>query len=203
MDIIKTVLERKWKLIKHTFFYDKHTELPLLFSDFQQYLKNTPELNKVVKRLSKIKVIPDNFLKRDFNLIVENEEPVGSPYRDDFNLIGRIYNAVLNEIDMQALHLENDTEINKKEIKIRKPSVKDMDTFFDIAKLPVNMYSTKKVCLKENILMIIPYLHIFAFHENFIVMVMNLRQVSYFFIHLNGLALILSLSCSQLVKTMI
>ena len=129
VNTIKTVLERKWKSIKYTFNFggQGRDELPVLFSDFQQYLKNTIELEEAVKQLSKKNIIPNNFFKRDF-IKVEQKEFMSSPYRDDIQLIGRIYIGILNEIDMQILHPVKNIEISKKEIKIHKFPVKDTGT---------------------------------------------------------------------------
>ncbi len=151
VNTIKTVLERKWKSIKYTFYYTERAGLPILFSDFQQYLKNTTELEGVVKQLSKTNIIPDNFFKRDFNIIIKKEELfTSSPQKDDLDLIGRIYNGILNEIDMQILHPENNVEINKKEIKINSFPEKDTGN-----KIPLDIKNKEKRYLDEKELFIL------------------------------------------------
>lgn len=134
METIKAVLGRKYNTIKHTYFYSNRKELPRLFSDFQQYIENTKELKDIVETLQKSGHIPKGFFTEDFSITPTSNSPMHDPYTDNFHIIGRIYPAILNEIDMRSLKsgdipqshkLQFDEErsrlqINEDEIKIRK-----------------------------------------------------------------------------------
>jgi hypothetical protein len=109
MNAIKRVLERKWKQIEYLRYRGGQSQFPLLFSDFRDFLNNTKELKTLVSKLSKRKIIPNDFFGRDFyqlNILHEQElkkgDPIEDVYRNDFQLLGIIYTAVLNEIDIET-----------------------------------------------------------------------------------------------------
>jgi|GEM_PF-4691112 len=125
MEIIKKILERKWKLIHATFFFTDQEDLKFLFNDFKDYIQNTPQLEGIKKSLLTKKIIPKDFFgisskekswRKNIKIYQKNKV--------DFNLLKKIYVFLLNEIDLEEDRtklikdkLDNDFQEKKADLK--------------------------------------------------------------------------------------
>lgn len=112
METVRKILERKWKLIHQTFWFDRDN-FEFLFDDFKEHLMETTELKGILSKLQEKKVIPSDFFKNknENSSWRKIKDEYSDPIRDDFKLIERIYVFILNEIDF--IKTKGNNEIKK------------------------------------------------------------------------------------------
>ncbi len=113
MEETTNVLERKWKLIKHTFDYADRVGLAELFADYLDFIKDKPELGGIIDNLQGRGLIPkDIFLDWDGVRSWKKEESVLSDaIRDNFHQLHKLHTCLINEI--YAISVEKNESKNE------------------------------------------------------------------------------------------
>ncbi len=151
MKTTRNILERKWKLINTTFFFTDQKDFNFLFTDFQNYIQNTPQLHEITQKLLSQKVIPIDF----FDIDNENKSwkinANNNSNRADFNLLTKIYVFLLNEIDLisKKKALDLDKVKPKKSLRQKKP-ILEKNSSLDFFELPSKYSYTNEESLIEN-----------------------------------------------------
>ena len=105
MEELINILERKWKLMKYSFHYGNRKDLPVLFTDYQDFIKQDKAFSTFANKLKAKEIIPNDFFERkDLGTRKPQEDSIfHDPIRDDFQMFHRIHSSLITEIEIQEL----------------------------------------------------------------------------------------------------